>query len=55
MYFHLRPALTLLGALSLLLGLAYPLAMTGLAQALFPQQANGSLIERNGTIIGSAL
>jgi potassium-transporting ATPase KdpC subunit len=51
----LRPALVLLGLFTLLTGLAYPLAVTGLAQALFPYQANGSLITHEGTIIGSAL
>lgn len=52
---QLRPALTLVIVLTALLGLAFPLAITGIAQALFPAKANGSLIERNGTIIGSAL
>ena len=52
---HLRPAVTLLAAFTLLTGIAYPLAMTGAAQALFPQQARGSLVERNGAVIGSAL
>jgi K+-transporting ATPase ATPase C chain len=42
-------------ATTLLLGVAYPLAITSLAQVLFPDQANGQLIERNGTVIGSRL
>ena len=52
---QLRPALVLFTALAVLTGLVYPLAMTGLAQALFPRQASGSLIERDGKVIGSAL
>lgn len=52
---HLRPALTLLGLFSLLCGLAYPLAVTGLAQLAFPVQAAGSLIEQDGRIVGSRL
>ena len=48
---HLRPALVLTVLLTLLCGLAYPLSMTGLAQWMFPEQANGSLIIRNGTVI----
>lgn len=52
---ELRPALTLLAMFTLLTGVAYPLAMTGAAQALFPVQANGSLIERDNRIIGSSL
>ncbi|MDN3711445.1 potassium-transporting ATPase subunit KdpC [Paracoccus cavernae] len=52
---QLRPALVFLGFFSLLLGIAYPLAMTGLGQALFPAQANGSLIARDGAVIGSSL
>lgn len=52
---NLRPAVTLLLALTLLTGMAYPLAMTGAAQALFPAQANGSLIASGGKTIGSQL
>lgn len=52
---QLRPALVLFGALALLTGLAYPLAMTGIAGVVFPRQAAGSLIERNGVVVGSEL
>ena len=52
---HLRPSLVLLVIFTLLTGLAYPLAMTGLAQSLFPAAANGSLIETSGRVVGSDL
>ena len=52
---HLRPALVLFLVLSLLTGLIYPLAVTGVAQIAFPHAANGSLIERGGKAVGSDL
>ncbi len=52
---HLRPAIVLTLAFTVLCGLAYPLGITGLARALFPAQAGGSLIVKNGTVLGSAL
>ena len=51
----LRPAIVLTILFAALLGIAYPLAMTGIGQALFPAQANGSLIRENGKVIGSAV
>src|SRR6201993_2287363 len=52
---EIRPAIILLLALTLITGLAYPLAMTGIAGVLFPRQAQGSLIEKDGKVVGSAL
>jgi potassium-transporting ATPase KdpC subunit len=52
---EIRPALVLLLALTTITGLLYPLAMTGVAGAIFPSQAQGSLIEKDGKVIGSAL
>ncbi|MBA2936652.1 potassium-transporting ATPase subunit KdpC [Sphingomonas sp. CGMCC 1.13654] len=51
----LRPALVMTGLFALTLGIAYPLAITGVAQVAFPHQANGSLVERGGKAIGSTL
>ena len=51
----LRPALVLLLLLTLLLGVLYPLAVTGIASVAFPRQAGGSLLQRDGRIVGSAL
>lgn len=51
----LRPALMLTLLFTLLLGVAYPMTVTGIAQLAFPQQANGSLVERDGEVLGSSL
>jgi K+-transporting ATPase ATPase C chain len=52
---EIRPAILVLLLLTLITGLAYPLAMTEVAGAIFPKQAQGSLIERDGKVVGSAL
>src|SRR5712671_1531611 len=52
---EIRPAILLLVLLTLITGLAYPLAMTAIAGVIFPKQAQGSLIEKDGKVVGSAL
>jgi K+-transporting ATPase ATPase C chain len=52
---EIRPAIILLLGLTLITGLAYPLAMTAVAGVIFPKQAEGSLIEKDGKVVGSAL